>query len=144
MSLSTGREREYYSLPAGVVLSIATDQPISDARMSKLTNHIDVVTRDTDRHVDDTMYPDSFRLWQLKRLDPGVVQYREQRGEQNDVREPSEPTHQLAIMGYHELAHPKSICISARSSDPSLTFISTTYTAKQHAEVRANISPSMG
>jgi hypothetical protein len=46
------------SLPAGVVLSIATDQLISNARASKLTNHIDVVTRDTYRHVDDTMYPD--------------------------------------------------------------------------------------
>jgi len=112
--------------------------------MSKLTNHIDVITRDTDCHVDDTVYPDSFRLWQLERLDPGVVQYREQRRKQNDIRKPSETTHQLAFMGYHELAHPKSICISARSSDPSLTFIRTTYTAKQHAEVRASISPKIG
>jgi hypothetical protein len=47
------------SLPAGVVLSIATDQLISNARASKLTNHVDVVTGDTDRHINDTVYPDS-------------------------------------------------------------------------------------
>lgn len=46
------------SLPAGVVLSIATDQLLSDIRASQLTDHVDVITRDTDRHVDDTMYPD--------------------------------------------------------------------------------------
>ena len=42
------------------------------------------------------------------------------------------------------MTYPRSICISARSSDPSLTFINTTYTAKQHAEVRASISPKIG
>jgi hypothetical protein len=46
------------SLPAGVVLSIATDQLISNARASKLTDHVDIVARDTDCHVDDTVYPD--------------------------------------------------------------------------------------
>ena len=71
------RSSVFNSLPAGVVLSIATNQLISNVRMSKLTNHIDVITRDTDCHVDDTVYPDSFRLWQLERLDPGVVQDRE-------------------------------------------------------------------
>ena len=46
------------SLPAGVVLSIAIDQLLSNMRMSELTNHVNVVTRDTYCHVDDTMYPD--------------------------------------------------------------------------------------
>jgi hypothetical protein len=56
--VSLVRSPEFSSLPAGVVLSIATDQLISNVRMSELTNHVDVVTRDTDRHVDDTVYPD--------------------------------------------------------------------------------------
>jgi hypothetical protein len=72
-------------LPAGVVFSIATDQLISLFRVKELTDHVDVITRDTDRHVDNTMYPDRLRLWQLKRLDPSVVKYREQWREQNDI-----------------------------------------------------------
>jgi len=46
------------SLPAGVVLSIAIDQLLAVPRKIKLTNHVDVITGDTNRHVDDTMYPD--------------------------------------------------------------------------------------
>lgn len=45
------------SVPAGVVLSIATDQ-LLPVRTRNLTDHVDVVARDTDGHVDNAMYPD--------------------------------------------------------------------------------------
>jgi hypothetical protein len=38
-----------------------------------LTNHIDVVARYADCHIDDTVNPDSWRFGEFKGLDPGKV-----------------------------------------------------------------------
>lgn len=42
-----------------------------------LTDHVDIVARHANEHVNQTVHPDSPRLWQFERLDACVVQDRE-------------------------------------------------------------------